>query len=403
MKNIVFYSPHFGENTLKFVKHLKNYGFNVIGLGQDSYEFAKSLNCFNEFFRVEDATDQNQLEAAITEISKNRKIDKLLNIQENFQLLISRIREKFGIDGILTETAQKFRDKALMKQVLKENGILCANYQKAESKEQAREFVLSNSFPFIIKPLKGAGCEDTFLVWNNEQFEDILNTLNITMNSPMILEEFIQGEEGSFDTFTINGNISFYSMTTYHPPLLKAMQNAWIQPIYMFDKDLDELHKDVIETGKNTIKALGLDTSMTHMEWFRRQKDGKIYVGEIAARPPGGPIIDVHNFGHDTDLFAEWGNVMVNKKFDLYLHRKHNVGSACLRAQGDGKEIKEISGVDVVQKELGHLICGIHIPTIGSPKVDSYVGEGLIFCRGENWNDVFQSLIWATETIKIHC
>ena len=38
------------------------------------------------------------------------------------------------------------------------------------------------------------------------------------------------------------------------------------------------------------VKALGLETGFTHMEWFRRD-DGSLAIGEIAARPPGAHIV----------------------------------------------------------------------------------------------------------------
>ena len=37
-------------------------------------------------------------------------------------------------------------------------------------------------------------------------------------------------------------------------------------------------------------KFLGLQTGMTHMEWFGRP-DGSIAIGEIGARPPGAQIL----------------------------------------------------------------------------------------------------------------
>ncbi|MCC7429390.1 ATP-grasp domain-containing protein [bacterium] len=404
MKNIIFYSPHFGENTLRFVRPLQTQGFNVIGLGQDSHDYIKNLRCFNEFFNVEEATNQNQLEQAITKISQGRKIDRLLNIQETFQLLISRLREKFGIDGIKPETAIKFRDKALMKKIFKENGILCANYQKAESNDEARNFLSKSLFPFIIKPLKGVSCKSTYLVHNENEFENVLNSFTISPENSVILEEFIDGEEGSLDTFTIDGKIAFHSITHYVPPLLHVLQNPWIQSICALDKTMDRTElDDVRQTGKRVIEALKLDTSITHLEWFRRKTDGKIYVGEIAARPAGGPVLDLHNFAHDVDLRAEWGNVMVNKRFDLKTERKFSVASVGLRAQGSGNKVLGISGIDFVQKKLGNLICGIELPEIGSEKNDGYVGEGSLFVRCESYKQVLEAAVFAAENIKFYC
>ncbi|MCC7429389.1 ATP-grasp domain-containing protein [bacterium] len=406
MRNVIFYSPHFGEATLRFVTPLKkDKDINLIALCQDSHDYIVKLGVFNEVFTVEDASNQEQLEKAIVEISRNREVFALLNIHESRQLLVGRLRDKFGISGIGEETAQRFRDKALMKKIFKENGILCANYKKVESEKEVRDFNLGNSFPLILKPLLGAGCNNTFLIYDNKQFENSLKAVAITPKNPVIIEEFIEGVEGTFDAFVINGKIVFHSITTYHPTPLDAMLNSWIQPLCMFNKNIDNPEfDDIRETSKQVVDAMKVGTSMIHLEWFRRQKDGKIYVGEIAARPAGGTIIDVHNFAHDFNLFDEWSNVMLNKRFDLKPQRKWNVGSACLRAKGNvGETLKEVVGFDVVKREIGHLICGIDFPKIGMKKTDSYMGEGFIYCRGNDWNEVFNALTFATETIKFYC
>ncbi len=411
MKTVVFYSPHFGANTLRFATRVHQLpDVRVVGLGQDSFDYIHSLNathgpCFDDYVRVDNASDQQQLEDALTKIKEHYgDIHRLMNIQEQLQLLVSRIREKMGITGLHLETAKKFRDKAYMKQIFKEAKIRCADFQKAENDADARDFIAKNGYPIVYKPLKGAGTENTFLVRNLAELEESVRVLPPSPENPVQLEEFIEGDEGSYETFTINNKIVFEGFTTYHPTPLDAMMNPWIQPIYFFNKDQDkEEFAEIFKVGRQVIKAFKPGTVMTHMEWFRRKKDNRIYAAEIAGRPPGDPIIDLHNFGHDIDLYSEWNNLMINHKFDLKPEPKHHVGCACLRAQGNGPHIVQIEGLDKIRKFAGELIITEIIPPLGTPKSKSYVGEASIFCRGQDYNQVFDTLKYITENMFMYC
>ncbi|KAA3600896.1 MAG: ATP-grasp domain-containing protein [Calditrichaeota bacterium] len=405
MRTVVFYSPYFGENTLRYVYALRKFpNIEIIGLGQDSYENVEKAGCFDHFVKVENAFNQVELEQALHQILQNRKIYRIFNIQESLQLLIARLREKYNIEGVRFTTALKFRDKALMKQIFKKNAILCANYQKAESNEEAFDFAERNEFPIILKPLKGVSSKSTFLVVSKKDLEKTLEEFKISESEPAILEEFIDGEEGSFDTLTLNGEIKFQSITHYVPPLLHVIRNPWMQLICAFDKNLnDPKYNDIRKTGKKVIKALGLQTEMTHMEWFRRKSDGKIYVGEIAARAPGGPTIDLHNFGHNIDLYYEWANVMLEGNYTLGTPEpKFSVAGACLRSQGIGTHITEITGVDLIKEKMGHLMCGLELPEIGAKRVIGYGGEGLLYVRGEDYQEMLKAATFACENIRFN-
>lgn len=409
MKTVVFYSPHFGESTLRFVTQIRGLtDVEVIGLGQDSLDYIRNVNhryhCFDDFSHVTDATNQSHLEAALAQIQETRRIHHLLNIQEPLQLLIARLREKFGISGMGLETARIFRDKALMKQTFMRHNIRCADFKKVESLEAERDFVQKHNYPIIIKPLKGAGSENTFILYNDDDFKRSLEHLRPSRENPVQLEEFIEGQEGSFDTATIDNEIRFYGITTYHPSPLAAMLNPWIQPIYMFNRNQDGPEfADVRAVGREVIRAMQPGTNMTHMEWFQRERDGQIYAAEIAARPPGEPILALHNYGHDMNLFFEWNNVLINNRFDTRPFRKHNVGAACIRAQGNGPVVRHIEGIDTIRREVGHLLLEEALPSLGTQKTNAYIGEGTIFCRGEDYKEVFEAMTFIVNTIRIYC
>src|SRR4029434_11289724 len=93
------------------------------------------------------------------------------------------------------------------------------------------------------------------------------------------------------------------------------------------------------------LHTLGLETGLTHMEWFRR-RDGSVAISEVGARPPGAQFTTLISYAHNFDLYSAWARLMVYEQFEPP-PRKWAVGIAFLRGQGSGR-VKAIHGVDRV-------------------------------------------------------
>jgi hypothetical protein len=53
--------------------------------------------------------------------------------------------------------------------------------------------------------------------------------------------------------------------------------------------------------------ALGIETGMSHMEWFLRA-DGSPIVSEVGARPPGVHLMPMMGMAHEVDMWAKWAS-----------------------------------------------------------------------------------------------
>ncbi len=84
------------------------------------------------------------------------------------------------------------------------------------------------------------------------------------------VEEFVDGEEYTFDTITINGKIAYFNVAWYRPRPLLARSNEWISPQVIALRNVDQPElDDGVRMGYEVIAALGFDTGFTHMEWYR--------------------------------------------------------------------------------------------------------------------------------------
>jgi len=122
-------------------------------------------------------------------------------------------------------------------------------------------------------------------------------------------------------------------------------------------------------------------------------------ISEIAARPPGANMTTMISRAADVDFVAAWVRLMVDHTF-MAPERRYAVGTAYLRGQGQGT-VAAIEGLDVVQRELGHLICDHRLPHIGQAPTGSYEGEGFIIVRHPETRVVQDALSRIITTVRV--
>ena len=178
---------------------------------------------------------------------------------------------------------------------------------------------------------------------------------------------------------SVDGRHIFHSVSEYAPTPLEVMRTPWIQWNVLLPREISgPEYAEIHEVGPKALDVLGMDTGITHMEWFRRP-DGSVAISEVAARPPGAQITSLLGYAHDTDFYEMWIRIVSLDRFEVP-ERKYAAGAAYLRGQGDGR-VTEIGGIEQAQEELGSLVVEAKLPQRGQPKSSSYEGEGYVILR----------------------
>ena len=383
MRTVIFVAPFAFEITLRFAEAAaKHPGTRMVLISQDSP--AKFPDTLREHLaahiQVENALDPDCLADAVAAVAKRTGgIHRLLGTLEQLQVPLAAVRETLGIEGIGVQVATNFRDKATMKDVLHRAGLPCARHRRLTSTKDAEQFVAEVGFPIVIKPLAGAGAKGTFQVQNQAELEECLAQNPAHPRRPLLAEEFMQGDEFSFDGVLVDGKQVWHSLTHYLPTPLDAIENPWIQWCVMLPREIDHPHYDDIRVAAaDSVRALGLRTGVYHMEWFRRP-DGSIAISEVGARPGGAQISRLMSYAHDFSFYRAWAQVAIDGTFPNP-SRKYAAGAAFLRGQGEGR-VQTVRGLGQAQKEIGHLVVETNLPRLGQVKSSSYEGEGFVVIR----------------------
>jgi hypothetical protein len=216
---------------------------------------------------------------------------------------------------------------------------------------------------------------------------------------PTLLEEFVSGVEHSFDSVVIGGRPSWYSISRYTPSPLEVLENPWIQWCVFLPRDVSgQEFEPIREAAFRALAALGLETGLSHMEWFRLRGE-RVAISEVGARPPGAQITSLLSWAHDLDFYSAWPRLMIFDEFDPP-PRRHAVGAAYFRGQGTGR-VRAIHGLEEAQRRFGHLVVEASLPRAGQWPSGSYEGEGYVILRHPESEVVEDALKHIVSTVKV--
>lgn len=400
---VVYVAPNYTENALRFIEKLAQLPDARLGLiSQEPVEWLSSAlqSRVVAFQRVENVFDAGHLLPAAKNLqARQGAIHRIIGAVEQVQVPVAEVREALGIEGMDVATMLNFRDKSRMKDLLRKAGLPCARHCLAASADEALGFAEETGLPLVVKPPDGAAAQATFKVNAIDDLAAVLAQTPPTAEKPLLLEEFITGTEHSFDTYSLNGKPQFHSISNYYPTPLEVLQEPWIQWQVVLPREVEAPEYDDIRTAAfRTLEVLGMQTAMSHMEWFRR-KDGSIAISEVAARPPGAQFTTLLSRANDFDSITAWARLMIFGEFSPPA-RQYAVGAAYLRGQGSGKVVS-VTGLDVVNREIGHLFTDVKIPKIGQDKAPTYEGEGFIILRHVDTSVVKEALKKIVSTVQI--
>jgi formate-dependent phosphoribosylglycinamide formyltransferase (GAR transformylase) len=381
--NVLMVSPGYPAEMPWFTRGLAMTGARVIGLGDQPAEALPEVSRHHlaHHLHVHSLWDEEAVVREVQRFARQVRLDRVECLWEPGMLLAARLREALGLPGMTVAQTLPFRDKEVMKQRLDAAGVRTPRHFRAGTEDGVREAAERVGFPLIIKPIAGAGSADTHRCESRAELERALAAVKHV--AEVSVEEFVEGEEFTFDTICAGGRIWFENVCWYKPRPLEQRRLEWVSPqsFALRDLELPEIQGGR-QLGRRVLEALGFDTGFSHMEWYRKH-DGEVVFGEIGGRPPGARLVDLMNYCTDNDTYAAWAEAVCLGHVPRRFERKWNVAVTFKRAQGEGR-IQRITGLDALRRELGALLVEVNLTPIGAPRRDwkkTLVGDGYLIVR----------------------
>lgn len=262
--------------------------------------------------------------------------------------------------------------KSYMRDRLKECNVPIPQYFVVENKEEFVGAVQAIKGDMIVKPADNAGSRGVVLLKKDAATgktspEDILSLYEYSKsnsrNGIVMVEEFMEGEEVSVESMTVNGETTIVAITdklTTPPPYFVELGHA--EPS-RYPHDVQEKIKEIT---KQAVAAIRLMNGPSHTE-IKLTKDGPKIV-ELAARL-GGDFITSRLVPLSTGVDMVGNSVVLATGGEVDLERKWDKGAAIRFIPGEKgtitnifipKEAQESAGVEeiVLYKKIGDVVDG---------------------------------------------
>jgi len=389
---------------IQYTRGLAEVGAQVFGVGDTPREALpmQVRPYLHDYLQVPRIMDEEDVMQRVSAWLKGRTVDRVLANWEPLVILAARLRERWGMPGMSVDTVNGFRDKQLMKERVAAAGLRVPKSKRVVTEREVRAAAEEIGFPLILKPIAGAGSADTYRVTTPAELDQAILAMRGIPEASC--EEYIEGEEFTFDTVCVDGKPLYENVAQYLPKPLEMRSIEWISPVIITVKDMYQPKlAGGVHLGRKVLTALGMGDGFTHMEWFLTPK-GEAIFGEIGGRPGGAHIVDQMNYTSDIDLFREWARVACYGRFEADATRKYNCGIVFKRAQGQGR-IQRIEGLGNWLREAGQWVVEEKLLRPGTPRRNwkhTLLSDGHVVVRHPDWDEAYRLSFAAATGIKMY-
>ncbi|AKF03528.1 ATP-grasp domain-containing protein [Sandaracinus amylolyticus] len=401
---VVFLSPSYPPEMQQYTRGLAEVGAQVFGVGDTPREaLPRDVRPhLHDYLQVPRIMDEDDVIERVSAWLRGREIDRVLANWEPLVVLAARMRERWGVPGMSVDTVRAFRDKQLMKERVAAAGLRVPRAFRIRTASEAREAAERIGFPVVIKPISGAGSADTYRVASSAELESALAKMDHVVEASV--EEYVEGEEHTYDTVCIGGAPVYENVARYLPKPLEARTHEWISPVIVTVRDLGQRKlQPGVALGRDVLRALGMGDGFTHMEWFLTPK-GEAVFGEIGCRPGGAHLVDQMNYTSDVDLFREWARAVCWHAFEGRTERKFNVAIVFKRAKGQGR-ITRIEGLEAWKRACAPYVVEDALLRPGTPRRNwkqTLLSDGHVVVRHPDWDETVRMATLAATDITMY-
>jgi biotin carboxylase len=278
----------------------------------------------------------------------DRPVDAVVAVVERAVLPAAAIREALSIPGPTRAEAEPWRDKVAMKTRVAAAGLATAAFRPLTPGRDPDALAAALGLPLVLKPRDSSGSRGTAVVRDLGALPAAL----ARVGPGWMAEAFVSGVEMSVESLVQGGEVRFENLTEYLVPRWANVVPAVLPAA---------VEAEVRRVNRAAIGALGVRDGLTHVEVFVR--GGEVVFGELAARPPGGFIMDLMAQAYGFDPWRALLEIALGRAPEVPAAASASAGVWLLHP-GEGR-VAAVSGVEAARA----------VPGVRSVKVQARPGE----------------------------
>jgi biotin carboxylase len=250
-----------------------------------------------------------QILNTVSWMSRGRRFDRVVALDELNQQTATQIREHMRIPGMGVTTTAYYRDKLAMRMCARESGFLVPEFCRVLNYDELREFMERVPPPWLLKSRTETSSSGMRRIEGSEQLWRALDDLG-DLQSHFLLEQIVPGDVFHVDSIVSECNVLFSVVHKHGRPPMQVQHEGGV----FTTRTVDRTSRDWMElTALNAglAPSLGMVRGVTHAEYVRAQAGGRYTFLGIAARVGGAFIADLVEVSTGVNLWREWARLEV--------------------------------------------------------------------------------------------
>lgn len=243
-----------------------------------------------------------ELEYAAITLAREHRVEHIVAVSESDLLRAAELRRLLGVGGQNVESARAFRDKVVMKALVREAGLEVAEHAPADSACDVLEFVERVGYPIVAKPRTGTGSINTLVLRCESELTAAFRAVPDLAGG--LVEAFVPGDMLHVDGLVHRGEVVLTSVSRYVTGCLAFYRGESLISVQL-DAD-NPLRERLVAFVTAVLRAMPVpELTPYHLEVFHTPDDRLVFC-EIASRVSGGRVREavLHTYG--IDLAKTW-------------------------------------------------------------------------------------------------
>lgn len=242
---------------------------------------------------------------AILDICRQEKISGICTTGTDVAVsTIGYVCEHMDLNGISWKSSQNVTDKALMKECFRRGNVSTADFQRAETYEQAAAAAEKIGYPVVLKRVDSSGSRGIMTASNPSQLpKAYANASKDSSKKYILVEEKINGVEIGVDGIVQNGELVFFA-----PHEKTVYQTGKITiPVghsFPFHGSAD-LIREIRHQTALAVKALELDNCSINADVFVDKINGRVSIIEMGGRTGATCIPELISLYYGFDFYQK--------------------------------------------------------------------------------------------------
>jgi biotin carboxylase len=284
-------------------------------------------------------------------IDRSEHVSHIAGFHDDDQDKAIAISEGLNLPFWLNKSVLDYtRDKGLMRERLSDCGLNEVESRVAKNAEELHNVLSVFRTPMIVKPVSGSASQGVNAIKNSDESLAFLSNQSAqSIEYPVVVEEYMEGNEFSVEGFSCGGTHRFWGITRKC-----KFDDSFVESGHEFPANLPvDLRERIFSYVGACLNALGVSNGASHTEIILTA-EGNIQIVETHTRLGGDRIVDLIRLVTNEDPHVISAQAATGELSDDFFKSKVQYrGTAAISflaaQQHDSGQLGMVSGIDTAR------------------------------------------------------